>query len=202
MAEGLKDYIWECVREAPSAFRRGVVAVTVLANVAIGVGLYLGWHLNALTTLQLWTAAVALGALEIVLVLPYRLWKSNKAEIAALKTPGTPFPDWKIRELFYYLRPDDLLDDNNWQKVGGDVLDKLSTGQVTAWGRLGGGGDHRPLRRLETSFWSEARFTYTFLADENSDDASHAYVSNFIDAHLSYSDIQFNKAQALHIWPR
>src|SRR4051794_33348222 len=79
MAVGFKDYLWECLSEAPSAFRRGVIAVTILANIAIVGGLYLGWHLNAFSTFQLWSAAAAVAALEVVLILPYRLWKSNKA---------------------------------------------------------------------------------------------------------------------------
>jgi|1186.fasta_scaffold22578_3 hypothetical protein len=84
MAVGFKDYLWECLSEAPSAFRRGVIAVTILANIAIVGGLYLGWHLNAFSTFQLWSAAAAVAALEVVLILPYRLWKSNKATIRDL----------------------------------------------------------------------------------------------------------------------
>jgi hypothetical protein len=202
MTVGFKNYVWECLQDAPSAYRRGAIAVTILANVVIALGLYLGWHLNAFTALQLSTAAVAIAALELVLMLPYRLWKSNKAEIAALRTQGAPFPDWKIRELFYHFRPDDLLENENWLKVGGDVLDKLSTGQITAWGRRGDGADRRPLQRLDTSFWNDARFTYVFLADENSDDSSHAYVQELVGAKVSYSDVQFSKAQALRVWSK
>lgn len=81
MPARLRDYIVECAQEIPNAFRRGVVAVTLLTNAALAVALYAGWHMNAFTTLQLWTAAVAMAALEIVLIAPYRLWKSNKAAI-------------------------------------------------------------------------------------------------------------------------
>jgi hypothetical protein len=82
---GLKDYISECLQEAPFAFRRGVVVVTIIANLVLALGLYLGWHLNALTSFQITTAAVIIAGLEIILILPYRLWKSNKAEINLLK---------------------------------------------------------------------------------------------------------------------
>jgi hypothetical protein len=212
MAEGFKDYVWECLREAPSAFRRGVIAVTILANLILALGLYLGWHLNAFTTLQISTAAVCIAALEIVLILPCRLWKSNKAEIAAnkaeiaaLKTPSEPFPDWKIRELFYHIRPDDILDNTNWQKVGADVLDRLSTGQIKAWGRLTGGVFRHPLQEIATSFWNNARFTYTFLMDDSNsdgDDASHAYHTDLLGKVISYSDIRFNKANVTRVWTK
>jgi len=39
MAEGFKDYIWECLREAPNALRRGVIAVTIPANLILALGL-------------------------------------------------------------------------------------------------------------------------------------------------------------------
>ena len=39
MAGGFKDYNWECLREAPSAFRRGVIVVTILANLILAFGL-------------------------------------------------------------------------------------------------------------------------------------------------------------------
>jgi hypothetical protein len=34
---------------------------------------------------QLWTGAFALAALEVVIVLPYRLWKAIRAEIKSLE---------------------------------------------------------------------------------------------------------------------
>jgi hypothetical protein len=199
MADGFRAYVAECAGEVPSAFRRGMIVVTILANAIVVAALYLGWHLSAFSALQLVSAGVLFALLEVLIFFPYRLWKSNKAEIAALKTPGVPFPDWRIRELFYFIRPDGILDDNNWETVGADVLDKLSTGQITAWGRLKGGPLRRPLQRLDVSFWNNARFTYTFLADDKDDDSTHAYYADLTQEHR-YSDIQFNKAHAMRIW--
>jgi len=108
MAEGLKDYIVECFRQAPSAYRRGAIVATILANAFVAVALYLGWHLNSFTALQLASAAVVIAGLEISLLLPYRLWKSNKAEIAALKEQyaGARKELWLLREQGVNLRND------------------------------------------------------------------------------------------------
>jgi hypothetical protein len=86
----LKNYIGACLAEAPNAFRRGIVAVTALANIALLVALLVGWHLQAITALQISTVAIVIAALEIVLILPYRLWKANVAEIASLENRLTP----------------------------------------------------------------------------------------------------------------
>jgi len=83
MAEGFKDYVGNACERRPARFGAGFIAMTILANLILALGLYLGWHLNAFTTLQISTVAVCMAALEIVLILPYRLWKSNKAEVAA-----------------------------------------------------------------------------------------------------------------------
>lgn len=74
-------YILECLTEAPSAFRRGTLLVTIIANAIIIGTVYLGRHYEAFTALQLATAAAALAALEMILIFPYRLWKANKTTI-------------------------------------------------------------------------------------------------------------------------
>jgi hypothetical protein len=84
MGNSLKDYLREGVLEIPNAFRRGVVIVTLLANSILAVAIYAGWHLSAFTAQQTWAAAAALTLLEIALILPFRLWKANRATIEAL----------------------------------------------------------------------------------------------------------------------
>jgi hypothetical protein len=200
MAEGFKDYIGECLREAPGAFRRGVIVVTILANLMLALGLYLGWHLNAFTALQISSAAVCIAMLEIILILPYRLWKANKAEIAELKLPGAPFPDWKIRKLFHHIRPRDLLENDNFEIVGAEVLDKLATGQLMAWGRKMNGIGYRPLQAIKMTFWYNARFTYFFLT-KDPDSATHVLGNDLLE-NASFSDIHVNRVSALRIWPK
>jgi hypothetical protein len=81
---GIKEYTAALSQEVLPAFRRGVIAVTILAYlVIVGAFVFLGWHLN-FTTLQLWTGALLIAGLEVLIVLPYRLWKSNRAIIEEL----------------------------------------------------------------------------------------------------------------------
>lgn len=84
MAGGFGDYLAECLGEVPSAFRRGMIVVTILANILVVAALYLGWHLNAFTALQLASAGVLIAVLEVLVIFPYRLWKANKSNIAEL----------------------------------------------------------------------------------------------------------------------
>jgi hypothetical protein len=85
MAGGFAEYVRECLGEVPNAFRPGMVAVTLLGNLVLAAGLYSGWHLSAFTAFQLSTAAAAIASLEIILIPPYRLWKTNRATIDELR---------------------------------------------------------------------------------------------------------------------
>jgi hypothetical protein len=109
-----------------------------------------------------------------------------------------PIADWRIRELFYYVRPNGLLDNDSWEEVGADVMDKLATGQLLAWGRR---GKARPLQPIDMTFWPDARLTYSFLAADHDDD-EHAVKNRILSPLEIYSDIRISKAQALRIWPR
>src|SRR6266851_6305477 len=85
MVGSFRDYIWECIKEAPSAWRRGMIAVTLLTYIVIAAALLLGWHLNALSNFQLATGALLVALLEILVILPFKLWKANTAKIDELE---------------------------------------------------------------------------------------------------------------------
>jgi hypothetical protein len=90
MGERFRDYLRECISEVPMAYRRGIIAVTILANAAVIAALYLGWHLNAFTAFQIITAGVVLAALEVIVIFPFRRWKFHKDEIARLTSQINP----------------------------------------------------------------------------------------------------------------
>jgi hypothetical protein len=174
-----------------------MIVVTILANGAVVAALYLGWHLNTFTALQLVTAGVVFALLEVLIFFPYRVWKSNKATIEALKASDSPAPDWSIRNLFDYINPDALAS-NTHDQIGMDILDRLATGRLTAWGRLAGKGRRMPLTEIETDFWHNAIFTYWFLTEINNDDV-HAHSMDPLDT-VRYRDVEVNKARAMQIW--
>jgi hypothetical protein len=117
---------------------------------------------------------------------------------------GAGAPDWSIQELFYYLRPN--LSPNGptalWDEVGGDVLDKLSSGQLHAWGReivRGATTTFHSLAPIDRAYWRVARFTYAFLLDEHERDVhakQHAQ-STLPD----YADLRVNRENAVKLWP-
>jgi hypothetical protein len=201
MGPSVKDYLRALAREMLPAFRRGVIVVTGAAYVLfVATYLILGWHLS-LSTLQLWTGALGIAALEVIVVLPYRLWKANMVRIAELENELSDTgagPDWTIRELFYHIRPDDLTDRDIYERVGLQVLDKLATGELSAWGRRARG---RPLQLITMLFWANASFTYWFLA-EGHDEEEHARLHDLLVADESYRDIRVNRALALRFWPK
>jgi len=118
-------------------------------------------------------------------------------------TTSTPIPDWNIRELFFYIRPDLVEDhtDHTWEKVGLDIRDKLSTGQLKIWGRLDS-SDRKPLSEISPEYWQSAEFTYWFLSDEEGSRFLVHVTPGIYHQHAnlpSYRDLQVNKAQAMTI---
>jgi hypothetical protein len=139
---------------------------------------------------------------------PLTLWffvayvRRRAASMAAANLED-PLPNWTISELFHFIKPQGLLDNSSWLTVGGDILDKLSTGQIRAWGRLVTvSQNHRsPLTPIDSEYWAAARFTYTFLAPDSRYDL-HAYDADILGVGRRFNDIQVNKASALRIWSR
>lgn len=121
----------------------------------------------------------------------------------SLAIDTTLFPDWTIRELFFYLRPD-VVDDKDlelWKVVGSQVQDQLSIGRLKIWGReiQKPSRTRAPLREIEKSYWSHALFSFWFLG-ENQVDKNHTYSPQGAGL-TEYCDLGVNKAQALNIWP-
>jgi hypothetical protein len=198
MVPNIKSYIRALAQEVLPAFRRGVIAVTALAYIILLGAYILIGSTFALSTIQLWTGALVIAIAEVLIVLPYRLWKANVTEINALKSIDYTGPDWTIRELFYHIMPDGLTKADNFEKVGLDVLDKLAAGQLMGWGRRVRG---RPLQPIGLLFWAQAKFTFWFLA-ENHDDVEHARSHNLMAEDEAFSDVRVNKGMASRIWPR
>lgn len=117
---------------------------------------------------------------------------------------GAGQPNWTIAELFRHMRPTlSALDDSTqWAEVGGDVLDKLATGQLVAWGRkaLHGGAKtaYSSLAPIDPLYWQSADFNYVFLLDGHERDT---HVRGQQPGNLDYGDIHFNRERACAIWP-
>ena len=126
-------------------------------------------------------------------------------------TEGGPFPDMTIRELFFHIEPSVLDDDGSkpsaCERVGRDILDQLSIGRVTAWGREmpeEGSLDEMVFKgtspqEIGKDYWAKTDFTYLFFT-EIGQHVRHTYPPHGSGL-PSYSDLQFNRAEVLRIWP-
>jgi hypothetical protein len=96
--------------------------------------------------------------------------------------------------------------DARWQKVGLAVKDNLSTGRLTAWGRRDNSnfslGGQAPLEEIPRDYWRSATLMMNFfLPGEDHRGLVHARPLPKFGG-PQYRDVQFNRAEALKIWPR
>ena len=113
-------------------------------------------------------------------------------------------PNWTLHDLFYYLRPNISPSGPSeiWDEVGHDVLDKLSSKQLYAWGREIVGNSSRTRHNLgvvDPSYWRTARFNYVFLLDGHGQDvhATQADPSMLPDL----ADLHVSREAAIKLWP-
>ena len=118
MSDGLRQYILECLREAPVAWRIGAIIMTLLVSAAMLGLLYLGVHLAAYPTSYFLIGTAVIAALDVIVILPFKLWKANKAKIAKLKGnyAGARKELWILRDKGVQLRNEGKTtsDFNSW----------------------------------------------------------------------------------------
>lgn len=90
MPSSFKTYIWECIQQAPHSWRKGAVIMTVGISIALVVGLFVGWHLNAFPTAIFLAGTAAISAFDVFAILPFQLWKADQKKIAALESALKP----------------------------------------------------------------------------------------------------------------
>jgi len=111
MAYSFKDYLIECLREAPLAWRKGAIAMTILINLVLVGLVYLGWHLDAYPTSYFLIGTAAIALLDVLTIFPFKLWRANKEEIVKLKGnySGARKRLWELRDEGVKLRNDGLV---------------------------------------------------------------------------------------------
>ena len=97
----------------------------------------------------------------------------------------------------------DYLEDNNWEKIGRDLRDKLAIGQIHSWGRLRGGMLYSdpPLTPIPQSFWNTAELMYSFFGDEERRAELVHAKSPEAEARLQYMDLQLKRTEIERTWP-
>jgi hypothetical protein len=85
MGSNFRTYIAECFKQAPQSWRKGAVVMTAIITVALFLALLIGWRLDAYPTAWFLVGTGAIAAFDVLVVLPYQLWKANRAEIGTLR---------------------------------------------------------------------------------------------------------------------
>src|SRR5262245_10782872 len=99
MSDDLKVYLRELVAEAPNSWRKGQVVMAVVINLVIFALLYVGVQFTNYPMPYFIAGTLAVAVLDIVLILPFKLWKANRSEIASLKNAHQHAKSelWKLR---------------------------------------------------------------------------------------------------------
>jgi len=114
-------------------------------------------------------------------------------------------PNWPIRNLFFHLKPDlqQTKKQADFDALAAEITDKLSTGQLLAWGRAIGRDRTLPLFPIPEDYWLHAKLNIWLLDDEPGG-------GNVLQARpdstnapnkTQYQEILINQAQALAEWP-
>ena len=112
---------------------------------------------------------------------------------------GELHPDLRLKNLFFYVNPDCFGGaGENTIRTGDDILDKLSTGKVVAWGRANNEGIQKPLTQIPREYWGNATFDYAFFCDDTCVQAEP--LPGYFGP--SYSDLQFNRERVKAVWPK
>jgi len=112
-------------------------------------------------------------------------------------------PDWPLRQLFIHLCPgiSRTKDERQFEEASSEILDKLATGQVAAWGRALSGHRRLPLYPIPQAYWLHAKFVPWLLDVDGGTIWQTSPVDHRVSDQTQYAEVQLNKAQALTIWP-
>jgi hypothetical protein len=187
----------------------------ILTFLSSSITLMFSAALEDWSTTSVLLASLAAGILAVILlVVCVAAWRfiasfspANKRNVKLPASSAGLIPNWTIRDLFFHIDPNILelkrkhyLERDGWEKIGDCILDKLSTGQLKAWGRLWARlSGHPPLTEIPASFWGTAALTYDFF-DASHQNLKHARPRDGRDG-TSYADIQVNREQVLTLWP-
>ena len=202
----MRSFYWRWLK---TSFRHSLGPIdlwTGLAASILGVAAHFLPDGEAAITALAWQVPLwALGLVMLVrlILAPYWMWKEDQAS-RAIDSPAWVFPDWLIRDLFYALEPN-VLDEPNWLAVGQVVRDNLALGRLKCWGRpinddwiakMVSPRQPAPIEVPHT-YWQHADFSYQFFSEDFGEWAPHTHPDDMYSGIPSYTDLMFNKAEAL-----
>jgi len=161
---------------------------------------------------------IVLGVPALILVGLYEALRERPVEEIAVASIGGPVtvvrkarpkppppvvPDRPIRYAFQFIHPAPFVSFQEKERVGKQVIAKLSSGELRAWGREIVAGKRLSLAEIPRDLWHSSRFTFWFL-DEGEANRDICHVE--CDAPQSgrapklYSDLHVNGRQLQAAW--
>ncbi|MBA2590594.1 MAG: hypothetical protein H0U98_18435 [Alphaproteobacteria bacterium] len=112
-------------------------------------------------------------------------------------------PDWPLRNLFSHLKPSLLQTKSqaDFDAIADEIIDKLSTGQIMAWGRAIGASRTLPLAGIPEGYWLHAKLNIWLLDDDGGNVLQAAPADLSAPDKTQYREILINQAQVLEEWP-
>ncbi|MGC1861410.1 MAG: hypothetical protein WA733_09885 [Methylocystis sp.] len=153
----------------------------------------LPWYYWALGALALLLAGVLEGSYKVTT-------GYSKQQFVGQNITVPNMPLW---QLFPYINPNYL--GNDGREVGTisrDIIDKLSLGIITAWGRKADQGTEIALAEIDRSYWQNARFTDWVYMEDAAIDAHAVPHKHLIGTVPTYREILFNREQVEAAWPK
>lgn len=91
----VRDYFRELFARAPEAWRRGSLIMSIVIWLIVIVALWYGYSLEKYPTSVFLAGVTAWTLFELAIVLPFQLFKSQKAKIAELEEKLSGKMDWR-----------------------------------------------------------------------------------------------------------
>ena len=156
--------------------------------------------LTIIVTFGIWPALFLLK----FFTLPPLIYGEQLSQIEALREEREltdVVPNWSIKDLYLHVDPNACSQDNpSFEPTDIEILDKLATGRLLAWGRPV--EDYATaLRPIPRTYWEDAQFTHIFLLSDEPTSGPHVVTLWHVRNAEEYRDLKVNKAQALRLWP-
>ena len=119
------------------------------------------------------------------------------------RPPPPVVPDRSIRYAFQFIHPAPFASFQEKERVGKQVIAKLTSGELRAWGREIVAGKRLSLAEIPKDLWHSSRFTFWFLDEgEGNRDICHVEcdVPQSGRAPKLYSDLHVNGRQLQAVW--
>lgn len=184
----------------------------LIAGIAPVTGQVSGWLIYTLASTTIVFGGILLWNIAAA---PYRIERDARQAAEARLGTLTPaqMPDMSMRELFYHINREGVLNDVLWAKTEALIYDQLALGHLTAYGREMEVDDDSWKNRqtddedmghvfrllpIPSEAWRYMKFDATYLMDGAPLSAKQTI---FNQDETAYCDLRVFRSEALNIWP-